>query len=95
MEQKEKDIRKKETYEKPEVESEDCEIWVYGYSSGPSDARVRRPRLECFQDLDVAVNLDALGPAQTLRGLEGLILRDSFDVLDFEGQDRLLECHRA
>jgi len=32
MEQKEKDIRKKETYEKPEVESEDLEIWAYGYS---------------------------------------------------------------
>ena len=34
MEQKEKDIEKKEAYEKPEVKSEDCEIWVYGYSSG-------------------------------------------------------------
>ena len=34
MEQKEKDIEKKEAYEKPEVESEDCEIWVYGYSGG-------------------------------------------------------------
>lgn len=34
MEQKEKDIKKKEAYEKPEVKSEDCEIWVYGYSSG-------------------------------------------------------------
>lgn len=33
MEQKKKDIEKKEAYEKPEVESEDCEIWVYGYSS--------------------------------------------------------------
>ena len=32
MEQKEKDIRKKEAYEKPEIESEDLEIWVYGYS---------------------------------------------------------------
>ncbi len=32
MEQKEKDIRKKEAYEKPEVKSEDLEIWVYGYS---------------------------------------------------------------
>jgi len=35
MEQKEKDIAKKEAYEKPEVESEDLEIWVYGYSSPP------------------------------------------------------------
>ena len=33
MEQKDKDIRKKEAYEKPEVKSEDLEIWVYGYSS--------------------------------------------------------------
>lgn len=33
MEQKEKDIERKEAYEKPEVESEDLEIWVYGYSS--------------------------------------------------------------
>ena len=32
MEQKEKDIRKKEAYEKPEIESEYLEIWVYGYS---------------------------------------------------------------
>lgn len=41
MEQKEKDIEKKEAYEKPEVKSEDCEIWVYGYSStsdGPPGA---------------------------------------------------------
>ena len=37
MEQKEKEIEKKEAYEKPEVESEDCEIWAYGYSGpGPS-----------------------------------------------------------
>ena len=36
MEQKEKDIEKKEAYEKPEVKSEDCEIWVYGYSGGTS-----------------------------------------------------------
>jgi len=35
MEQKEKDIEKREAYEKPEVKSEDCEIWVYGYSAGP------------------------------------------------------------
>ena len=34
MEQKEKDIEKKEAYEKPEVKSEDLEIWAYGYSSG-------------------------------------------------------------
>ena len=36
MEQKEKDIEKKEAYEKPEVKSEDLDIWAYGYSSaGP------------------------------------------------------------
>ena len=35
MEQKEKDIEKKEAYEKPEVKSEDLEIWVYGYSFSP------------------------------------------------------------
>ena len=35
MEQKEKDIEKKEAYEKPEIESEDLDIWVYGYSGGP------------------------------------------------------------
>lgn len=35
MEQKEMDIEKKEAYEKPEVKSEDLEIWVYGYSGGP------------------------------------------------------------
>jgi len=34
MEQKEKDIEKKEAYEKPEIESEDLDIWVYGYSGG-------------------------------------------------------------
>jgi len=33
MEQKDKDAGKKEAYEKPEVKSEDLEIWVYGYSS--------------------------------------------------------------
>lgn len=35
MEQKEKDIEKKEAYEKPEVKSEDLEIWAYGLSGAP------------------------------------------------------------
>lgn len=35
MEQKDKDTGKKEAYEKPEVKSEDIEIWGYGLSGPP------------------------------------------------------------
>lgn len=45
MEQKEKDIRKKEAYEKPEVESEDLEIWAYGLSG-----TIIQPGSPCFPE---------------------------------------------